>query len=159
MNSKKLKEMILGNKFNQARNLLLNYRYEKLSRFLGGLANETENEIVYKFVQYLIEKEEIKKRLIEYHIIASTILSIDIPYLSYSFEKAIFHAKEAIKLNPEDTSLKEHLLFIYEDPNAKNFMHEEEAEKIAKEVLKVDPENRQAKTILKDLKRENEKRI
>ena len=153
MEREKIKKLILEKNFESARELILKIESKELSKLIGGLSNETGHKNFYKFIDYLIKTEKSKKRLIGYHLIASVILSIDIPHLFYSFRKAIYHVKEAIKLEPKDLSLKEHLLFVYESPDAKDFLSKKEVKKIANEILDKNQDSYIAKTTLKDLEK------
>lgn len=148
MDKEKIKKMIFERDFKKVRSIFLDYKYEKLVDLLIFSAWETKNNVVYDFVRYLLKEEKNKKRLIEYHLIASAVLTYAMLPSPFCYRRGFYHIRKAIKLDPEDISLKEHLLNIYGEPLARDFLSIKEAEKIAMEVLKNDPDNEEAKRTL-----------
>jgi len=62
----------------------------------------------------------------------------------------LFHAKKALELKPNDISLQEYLLLYHTLPD--KLLSDQEAEQLAKNILKFDPNNSAALNALKDIK-------
>ncbi|WP_278343214.1 hypothetical protein [Parageobacillus thermoglucosidasius] len=65
-------------------------------------------------------------------------------HLPDAYASALYHAKRAVELSPEDVSLKEHLLLFYEIPE--KLISKEEAKAIAQEILKIITDNKMGKS-------------
>jgi|688.fasta_scaffold237587_2 hypothetical protein len=78
----------------------------------------------------------------EWQYLASMLLSQALSHLPGAYFSAYLHAEEACKLAPNNSSLKEYLLFFYIVPDRP--MPDERAARIARELLASDPTNKAA---------------
>jgi hypothetical protein len=96
----------------------------------------------YTFAWQLIHEEESA----DHHFMASTLMATALCHIPGGYATALYHARRAIELNPEDIELWEWLLFFYEIPDS--LVSREEAEAIAKKVLVVKPDSNPAQKTL-----------
>src|SRR3989344_3999454 len=95
----RIKKLILKNEFSKAKEIAAKIEVEELQHLLHGYSYKEEiNDCkIYRFITYIIKTEKNSKNIIKYHLLASRILSLAMPFLSFSFEKAIFHAKKTVE--------------------------------------------------------------
>lgn len=125
----KLKEYIIDGKFIEAEEMIQYVSCEELENILYNLAYDSGSICPYSFACYLAMKE----KQAEYHYIASIILSMGLNHLSGSYHVALFHAREALKLEPNLLKYKEYLLFFYHTPD--ELLSHDEAISLSKEIL------------------------
>ncbi|MEM1323194.1 MAG: hypothetical protein AAGG75_23210 [Bacteroidota bacterium] len=97
----------------------------------------------YDFYKYIIENH-LETSEIHYH--ASEMMSTALNWMPKGYEIAYHHALRACELAPDDVSLKEYLLFFHDIPD--KLLSDEVAQKVAKEILAIDPHNITAKRVL-----------
>lgn len=73
------------------------------------------------------------------HVAASEVLALALNIFEGSYPLAFLHAQRAVALDPEDVAAKEHLLSFHNNPD--HLLSPEEAARVAREVLAVDPSN------------------
>ncbi|BBW96444.1 hypothetical protein ACPVTF_08110 [Geobacillus icigianus] len=110
-----------------------------MSPFLFSCQFMLANLLIYS---YLINNNETAY----YHYLASELLSTAFCHLPDAYASALYHAKRAVELSPEDVSLKEHLLLFHDIPE--KLISKEEAKAIAQEILKIMPNSEAAKNVL-----------
>ncbi|MFD9627718.1 hypothetical protein [Peribacillus muralis] len=135
------KQAIVNGDFVKAKHTALNMDVENLKEILFVVAYDEENIAPYSFVNYLL----VDKETSELHHLASFLLSMALNHINGAYQTACFHAKKAAELSPDDISFKEYLLLFYDLPE--QLISKEEANKIAKEILMIDPDNATVKSI------------
>lgn len=118
---------------------------ESAVRHASGLANDELSEAVLGeafddqsmawyglYVGLLLDSESAER-----HVSASELLSLALNVFPGAYQIAFFHALRAVALAPEDVSYKEHLLSFHNNPE--HLLSPEEARRIAREVLDLDP--------------------
>ncbi|ULT57395.1 hypothetical protein L1999_02035 [Neobacillus drentensis] len=136
------KQAIKKGEFVKAKQLSMTMDLEALTETLFLIAWDDEPITPYGFANYLL----IDKETSELHYLASFLLSMGLNHLDGVYQTSFFHAKRAVELAPEDISYKEYLLLFFELPEP--LLSKDEATKIAKEILKVDPENKAVLLVL-----------
>jgi tetratricopeptide (TPR) repeat protein len=124
--------------FSEAKELYLKIDKNVSRDALMDLAYSTESIVVYSFILDLIVNEESA----DLHYLASEIMSMPLNYITGAYNVALYHARKAIELNPEDITLKEYLLLFYNIPD--KLISKKEATEIAKEVIKKIPDSKAA---------------
>lgn len=132
--NKKLEQLILSRRFEEAKQGIKGMDMEELEEFLLVMAFDTYSIIIYTFVCDLISDSESA----ELHYIASILLSQPLCHIEGAYSASLYHAKKAVDLSP-DIGLEEYLLFFYDIPE--KLLSKEEAKEIAKEVLKKKPDS------------------
>lgn len=138
------KQAIIKGNFAKAKHFTLNMDLDTLTEELYLLAYDGETIAPYGFANYLLFDKESS----ELHYLASYLLSMGLNHLEGAYQTAFFHAKRAVELAPHDNSYKEYLLFFYEIPA--KLLTKDEATKIAIEILKIDPKNKPALSVLNE---------
>ncbi|MBT2696635.1 hypothetical protein J7E79_04275 [Bacillus sp. ISL-40] len=136
------KQAIKKGEFVKAKQLSKTMDLEALTETLFLIAYDDETIAPYGFANYLLFDKETS----ELHYLASFLLCMGLNHLDGAYQTSFFHAKRAIELAPEDISYKEYLLLFFEMPEP--LLSKDEATKIAKEILKVDPENKAALSVI-----------
>lgn len=98
------------------------------------IAYDTENICVYSFIQYMIRKTE-KTDWIE---LAIDVMLNPLCFVEGAYSVALFHARELLSITKSVEAL-ERILFFYNMPE--RLVELEEAKHIAKEILKLEPNN------------------
>lgn len=80
---------------------------------------------------------------------ASELLALALNVLPGTYPTAYWHARRAVALAPRDISYKEHLLSFHNNPD--RLMSDEEARRVAQEVLGDDVANAAATQVLNSL--------
>lgn len=136
------KEVLSGN-FVQAKHLSSQMDMESLRDSLFLIAYEKEDITPYGFVNYLL----LEKETAELHFLASFLLSMALNHMDGSYQTALFHATKASELEPNDITYMENLLFFYEIPD--QLLSKGRATDIASQILKKEPDNQIALSVLK----------
>ncbi|NRD80918.1 hypothetical protein HPT25_26700 [Bacillus sp. BRMEA1] len=103
---------------------------------------DTNSITAYTFAWQMIQEDESADN----HFFASTLMATALCHMTGGYATALYHARRAVELNPEDIDLWEWLLFFYEIPD--KLVSREEAEVITKKVLEVKPDSEPAKATL-----------
>jgi tetratricopeptide (TPR) repeat protein len=82
----------------------------------------------------------------EVHYLASEVMATAFCHLEGAYASALYHARRAAELSPDDTSYLEYLLLFHEIPE--KLIDKEEAIQIAKKIIESDAENLAAKRVL-----------
>nr|WP_106779158.1 hypothetical protein [Lysinibacillus timonensis] len=133
--------IVLGD-FLKAKELASQMNTESLRDTLFLLAYDNENIATYGFVSYLLLEEETS----ELHYIASYLFSMAFNHLEGAYQIAFHHAIKAAELSPNDMSYKEYLLFFNDIPD--KLLGNKKALEIAKEILKKEPNNKAALSVV-----------
>lgn len=143
----KIKKLVLNGYFDQAKIIFNSYDSNYIRKLLLKLCYETENIIIYTFLNsMLFDKEKA-----ELHYLAAELLSMPLCHINGAYESALFHARKAIELDPDDISYKEYILFFHRLPNT--IISDEEVITFATEVLSEIPDSKVALDILNDMKK------
>ena len=82
----------------------------------------------------------------EWHQVAAELMTLPLCHLTDAYRVALFHARQATALAPDDILLKEFLLFFYTLPD--QLISREEAEALATAILLENPESEAALAVL-----------
>lgn len=137
--SEKLKDNLLQGKYKEAEKICKNIDKTTIRDMILTIAYDTENICVYSFIQYMIKNtgDECWIKL------AMDVMLNPLCFVEGAYSVALFHARELLQL-AENVENLERLLFFYNIPEK---LLEEEAQYIAKEILKIEPDNKVALTI------------
>ena len=138
----KIKKLILDGNFDEVQKIAKSFDIEYIRELLIDLCYETENIIAYSFVYNMLCKEESSAL----HYIASELLSMPLCHVTGAYKSALFHARRAIELDPNNISYKEYILLFYNLPE--RLISEYEAKKFAQEVIEKMPNSKAALDIL-----------
>ena len=137
-----LKQLIVQGEFLLAHELLAKIDKIILEELLFELGCDEQSLCAYSFICFLL----LKRETVELHSLASGILNIAFCHLGGAYQTSLYHSKKAIELSPDDFLLKEALLFFNIIPE--KIINDEEANKIAFEILQKIPTNAAALDIL-----------
>ncbi|WP_342601071.1 hypothetical protein MHB48_08740 [Psychrobacillus sp. FSL H8-0483] len=140
----KFNDAILLGDFVKAKELASQMDMDSLRETLFLLAYDNENIATYGFISYLLLEEETS----EFHYIASYLFSMALNHLEGAYQTAFHHAKKATDLSPNDMSYKEYILFFNAIPD--KLLGNEEALGIANEILKNEPNNKVALSVISE---------
>ena len=142
-----LQETILAGKFFDAKALITHFSQKEFSDTIYEIADETHTIIVYTFICSLL------KEFPQYHFIAAEILLCSLILTSFSspdipgiYNSALYHARKALELDPNNINYMESLLFFYSLPN--QLISKTETLKIAQKILNLNPNHQYALKIL-----------
>lgn len=138
----KLKKYILEGNFNLARSLYEDKNYDILEHDIHVVAHDTENVATYFFILDLI----FHKHEAQLHYIACSLLSNPLVYIPGSYYLAYNHILKAIEQDTDNLKYKENLLLFYNIPD--KILNREKAIEIANSILKIDPENNAANSVI-----------
>ena len=145
---KNIKECLLKNKICKLENMLLQANIKNFKNLLIEIAFETENITIYSIVCMLL----IKKETVELHQLAIDLLVHPLCIINGAASAALYHARKAIELSPNNPMLKESLLFFHNVPE--KLVSTEEAISTAREILNMQPNNQCAKLFLEKYKKD-----
>lgn len=94
------------------------------------------------YVGLLVDQESAER-----HVAASELLSLALNIFPGAYGAALFHARRAVTLAPEEVSYKEHLLSFHNNPES--LLSAEDVRRVAHEVLGRDPSNEAAHAALR----------
>ena len=136
---------ILNAKYEQAAKKFKNMNNEEIHDIIWfNIADRLESLSVYGFTQYMFKKTENTIWL----SLSVVIMSFTLCWMEGAYAVGIFHARELVSLEKNIDNLIL-LLSFYELPE--RLMKEEEAERISKEILKLDKNNEIALNILNEV--------
>lgn len=135
-------DAILLGDFEKAKELATQMDMDSLRDTLFLLAYDNENIATYGFISYVLLEEETS----EFHYIASYLFGMALNHLKGAYQTSFHHAKKAAELSPDDMSYKEYLLFFNAIPD--KLLGNAEAFEIANEILKHDPNNKAALSVI-----------
>ena len=124
-----LKNKIYNGDLKEAVELAHNIELSELETLLMEWGFEEPTMLLYTFLLRLLEKEESA----ELHSLIADILCHPLCHLDGAYAVAFYHAKECVRLAPENISYKEFLLFFHEIPD--KLLDKETAIQIAREIL------------------------
>ena len=136
---------ILNAKYEQVAKKFKNMSDEEIHNIIYfNIANRTESLSVYGFTQYMFKKTGNTVWL----SLSVVIMSFTLSWMEGAYAVGIFHARELVSLEKNIDNLIL-LLSFYGLPE--HLMKEEEAESIAKEILKLDKNNEIALNVLNEV--------
>jgi len=139
----KLKNLISSGKFLETKYFLNKINKNIFEKIIFEIGCDEESLCAYSFICFLIKNDE----TVEFHCLASELLNIAFPHWIGSCQTSLYHIKRAIELKPDDITLKEALLFFNVIPE--KLISDEEAKKIANNILKKKPNSKVAKNQIK----------
>ncbi len=141
----KIEKAIENNDFTTLERLVEKLSFNDLRNNLIEVAFNNKSMVLYSLVCILLTKNETT----DLHYLAAEILSLPLCHFEGAYAAALFHTRKAIELDPNDTSLKEFLLFFHGVPD--RLITNLEARSIIAEILESDSNNKTAKALLKRL--------
>lgn len=138
-----VKKLITLGDFKGANALIEKESKNFLEQIILELGFDEASVGAYSFVCHLITIRESS----DLHYLASELLSTALCHLPDAYSSALFHARRALELNPENVSLKEYLLLFHDIPE--QLISKEEAKEIARDILNTMPNSIAAQNILK----------
>lgn len=120
---------------------------EKFNALMDG-AYSSENICIYGFLEFLLRKNPTP----ELHGMLSNLLSTAYAHLPGAYTMAFYPIKKALNEEPDSITYLESLLLFYEIPE--QLLSKEEAEKTADKLLALDPGNKTALKIRKEIRGE-----
>lgn len=140
-----LKKFILSGDFEAAKKISSKLSEEELDAELSEISYESESLTCYTFIMSLIVEAETE----ELHEIAFSMLVISLVHLEGAYYAALYHARRAIALtNEQDAGYLSNLLFLHSVPDT--VVLKEEADKVAKKILVLEPNNLVANDFLRE---------
>lgn len=140
--SKDIEQLILNGFFEKAKLILESHNINYIREKLLKISYDTGNIITYTFINSILYTNETA----ELHYCASELLCMPLCHIEGAYESALFHARKAIELDPEDISYKEYILFFSRLP--KKIISDDEIIKYARDVLEEIPDNKAALDVL-----------
>ncbi|MBN2909209.1 hypothetical protein JQC72_06690 [Polycladomyces sp. WAk] len=139
-----VKKRILKGEFDKAFDLIIenSLDFETVKGILLEIAFETESLLVLTFTNYLLQKCGDAR----IHLLIAELLVTAFSHFEGAYPSAFYHIKQADLNMKGDVSVKEFLLLFHEIPD--KLISEEEAKKIAIDVLKEKPDSIPALRIL-----------
>lgn len=131
---------LLQGKYKEAEETCKTMDANSIRNMILDIAFETENICIYSFIQYMITKTR-KTSWIE---LAIDVMIHPLCFVEGAYSVALFHAREALLIENNVENL-ERILFFYNIPE--KLVDQEEAKYIAKEILKVEPDNEVALSV------------
>jgi hypothetical protein len=139
-----LKSLIISGFYKEAKKIFSHMSANEGRDCLLELGYEKESISIYGFLcSALCDKEDAKL-----HCLASEVLTLPLCHLEGAYATAFYHAKKAVEMDPDDIELKEALLLFNSIPD--NLLNEEDAFKLAKDILEKKPYSKVAIDVLKD---------
>lgn len=132
-----LKKSLLQAKYQIAEEICECMEINKIRDIIITIAFDTESICVYCFTQYMIRK----KREVFWIELAIDIMIHPLCHIEGAYSVALFHAREVLSIEKSIGNL-ERILFFYNIPE--KLVDEQEAKIIAKEILKIEPNNQVA---------------
>ena len=138
-----IKFYVLNGKFEEIKNIMSNIDFMEFEEVYISCAHEQENIMFYTCILDMMKANETA----ELHDLAFLLLVYPLSEVEGALEAAYYHADASIQLTngKEIKSLLQMLLFMLYDP----IISDSEAFKVAKQILKLDPNNHVARNVLK----------
>ncbi|WP_454844766.1 hypothetical protein [Priestia megaterium] len=145
-----LRENILNANFQEAINQVKEMRFSKFEEQIILWAFEDDYDLIYyTFICHLLIQEESE----DLHSLACDLLANPLCHIEGAYKGALYHTREALRLNPTNIGHKEMLLFLYICPDLpEELLTREESLETAASILEVEPENQAARSFIKDYK-------
>ncbi|WP_124726944.1 hypothetical protein [Staphylospora marina] len=140
--SESLERLVLTGRFREAEQLASRSGREVLEAALKQVGLEDRNLAAYAFLNHLIQKHETA----DTHFLAAMLLHAAFSHLPGSMASAMHHARRAAELAPDKVRYKEFLLMFRDAPE--ELMSPEEAEELARQILRADPDSVVARSVL-----------
>jgi len=125
---------LLQGKYKEADEICKTMNVNSIRDMIMTIAYDTESICIYSFIQYMIEKTR-KTSWIE---LAIDVMLNPLCFVEGAYSVALFHARELLLIENNIKNL-ERIIFFYKIPE--KLIDEKEAKYIAKEILKVEPDN------------------
>lgn len=132
--NKKIKDMIISAEYESAKVMFLKMSNDEKRDAILEIAYEIESLGVYSFVVYMMNYDN----KVQWLKIAIDIMLNPLCFIEGAYSVALYHSKELLKIEYSLENM-ERLLFFYNIPE--RLLSHEEANKIAKEILIVEPHN------------------
>ena len=154
----KLKKLVLEGFYHEAENVMLTIPLNAQRDIIMNLAYDTESIAIYGFLRYMLEKNKTKYSLYAQYAIVYTKylleMTIDVMinplcFVEGAYEVALFHTRELLKIDFSVETM-EKVIFFHDIPE--KLVEEKEAEAVAREIIKIEPDNCVANRILKNKK-------
>lgn len=136
-------QLIKKGDFQKAINQIDFSSFQEDYEVLLSKAYEDEDICYYDFLTYMIENGYNNSQMNYY---ASELMATVFNFLPEGYKKAFDHAEQAIKLEPNNFSLKEYILMFNEIPD--KLLDDATAKSYACEIIKVDPVNKAALKVM-----------
>lgn len=137
---KRITMNLLNGKYSEVEKICKNIDIIMIRDIMLNIAYDTENICVYSFIQYMIKKTGDKNWI----SLAKDLMLNSFCHVEGAYSVALFHARELLELERNVENL-ESLLFFYNMPE--KLLGEDEAQYLAKEILKLEPDNKVALAI------------
>lgn len=125
---------LLQGNYKEAERKCKNMDVNSIRDMVMTIAYGTENICVYSFIQYMIEKT----RKVSWMELAIDVMINPLCFVEGAYSVALFHARELLLIEKTIENL-ERILFFYNIPE--KLVDKEEAQCIAQEILKLEPNN------------------
>lgn len=136
--------LILNGEFERVRQLMTDNDFLDFEEAFIGAAQNTESVMFYTFIVEVMKEQESA----ELHDLAFLLLVYPLSEVTDAFKAAYYHAERSAELTDykEIKSLLQ-LLFLYTVPEP--VLTDRQAYQVAKEILKLDPQNKIARDLMK----------
>lgn len=131
---KKFEMNLLQGKYGDAEKYIEKMAFDDVRDMIMTIAYNTENISIYGFIQYMIYTT---KRA-EWLELAIDVMLNPLCFTEGAYSIALFHSRELLTITKSVKNL-ERILFFYNSPE--KLVDEEEAQRIAAEILSIEPEN------------------
>lgn len=148
MNDQEMYKHITKKEFKLAKDYLDTKEIKEFDKLLTDVCWKHRDKVVYDFLKYLVKNESNGSKQIFYCEGLIWFLT-DLVHWSSSFKEGIKIGKKVLKNNPEDLDIKKRFIDYYLHPNLNEYISSKEIVKIAKEILRKEPRNKEALRILK----------
>ena len=139
----KVKQYILGGRFEKAYDALKNVELKVLDNFLSKIGFDTGSMTIYAFICYMLQCNE----CVDYHDLAQVIMCSALDHLEGAYETGLHHNLEILKAEPENLGAMTMMLFYNTTPEKP--VTNEEADNYVNKILQIDPNNETVKQFLK----------
>ena len=139
----KIRQLVLAGKFFEAKKYLREVEWCTVKEVLFTIGYDEKSLCAYSFVWVLLlEKETVELHMLALDLLVAAFASL----IGGSYESAVYHARRAMQLSPDDIELGEALLFLNKIPEKP--VSDEEAMVIAKKIFTKKPSSLLAQEVL-----------
>ena len=138
----KLKKLVIEGLYQEAEKMILNSPSNTQRDLIMNLAYDTESIAIYSFLIYILKKNKTQFWL---ELIIDIMIN-PLCFIEGAYSVALFHTRELLKVDPSVKNM-ERLLFFHNIPE--KLVEDNEAETVAREIIRIEPNNRIANCILK----------